>query len=201
MSEDDFILLSLNDEISKDLANVLNNKICKKIISFLTENKSASAKDIADGINIGLNLVDYNVKKLLKSRLVEKDKKFFWSKKGKKIVLYKVSNKSVVISPKNEISSKLKNLIPAALLIGASTFAVYVYEKIRDTKVLVQEGMDAMAPSLANKIYEEGASGEIARVVTEEIVKSPSSPIWPWFLFGAILTLTLFSILNWKRFN
>ncbi|MCW8965614.1 MAG: hypothetical protein OQK82_02860, partial [Candidatus Pacearchaeota archaeon] len=138
-------------------------------------------------------------KKLLKSGLVEKEKEFFWSKKGKKIIMYKVSNKSVIISPKKEINSKLKSLIPAVLLTGASTFAIYTYEKIKGAQNLVERGIDITTPSLANKFYEVGISKEVAQTVTLDAIKNTSTPLWFWFLLGALITIIIFSILNWKK--
>ena len=55
--------------------------------------------------------------------------------KGKKIIMYELSNKSIIIAPKDttEIFSKLKSLLPVFLLTGSLTFAVYVYEKITNS--------------------------------------------------------------------
>lgn len=199
MENENFILVSMNDDKSKDLADVLGNKTCKNIINYLVEIESASAKDISDELKIGMSVVDYNIKKLLKSGLVEKKKDFFWSKKGKKIVMYKVTNKSVVISAKKNVSSKLKSLIPAFMLVSTSTFGVYVYEKIQGTQTLVQKSMDIATPSLANRFYEAGASDGIAEIMTEGIVQHTGNLLWIWFLGGALLTLIIFSILNWKK--
>ncbi|MEN7981855.1 MAG: helix-turn-helix domain-containing protein [Nanoarchaeota archaeon] len=200
MEDNNFILMSLEDEKSKDLADVLGNKTCKKIINYLAEIKSASAKDISDELEIGMSGVDYNIKKLLKSGLVEKKKDFFWSKKGKKIVMYKVSNKSVIISPKNsEISSKLKSLLPVVLLTGVSTFGVYVFEKIKGTPAMIQKGVSTDAPSIRDGIYESMVNNEIAGVVSQEIVSNAGGNLWIWFLSGAVLTLIIFTIVNWKK--
>jgi predicted transcriptional regulator len=196
MENENFVLVSIDDDKSKDLADVLANKTCKKIINFILEKDGASAKDISDALNIGMSGVDYNLKKLLKSGLVEKKKDFFWSKKGKKIVMYNVSNKSIVISPKKDISSKIKSLIPAILLVSSSTFAVYVYEKINGAQNVVQKTMDIATPSLANSVYGTGSSNEMARIVGQGISQTH---LWIWFLSGAVLAFIIFSILNWKK--
>jgi DNA-binding transcriptional ArsR family regulator len=186
--------MSMDDEKLKDLAEVLGNKTCKKIIDFLVGVKSASAKDISDELKIGMSGVDYNMKKLLKSGIVEKEKDFFWSKKGKKILMYKVSNKSVVISPKKEISSKFKSLIPAVMLVSVSTFAVYVFEKIKNSgKALA--GNEMATPTL----FKESIAQDSARIVSTEFAGNVFGNFWIWFLCGAVLTLIIFSILNWKK--
>jgi DNA-binding transcriptional ArsR family regulator len=125
---DKFILVSLNDESSKSLSEILGNKTCKKIIDFLSERKEASEKDISDGLKIPLNTAEYNLSKLLKSGLVKKTNNFFWSVKGKKIPMYKLANKHIVISPsKKPNPESLKFLIPvfAGILIGLFIMGFY----------------------------------------------------------------------------
>ena len=87
--DDKFIMMNLNDEKSKKVAEVIGNKTCKKILDHLSETKEASEKDIADTLGIPLNTTEYNLKKLMGVGLVEKTKNFFWSKKGRKIPMYK----------------------------------------------------------------------------------------------------------------
>ena len=85
MKDDKFILMGLDDERSRDIADVLSNSTCKKIIDYLSEIKEASEKDISDALEIPLNTAEYNLNKLIKAGLVEKAKNFFWSVKGRKI--------------------------------------------------------------------------------------------------------------------
>src|SRR3989344_4521204 len=119
--KDKFILMNLDDKKSKKIAEILGNKTCKKILDYLTDNSEASEKDIADALNIPINTAEYNLKKLLDAGLVEKTKNFFWSKKGKKIPMYKLAKKHIVISPK----STRPNLIGLqALLPLIAIFAV-----------------------------------------------------------------------------
>ena len=75
MTNEKFIMVSMDDPISKKLAEVLGNDSCKKIINYLAEKNEASAKDISDALNMPLNTVDYNLKKLLESGFVEKKKR------------------------------------------------------------------------------------------------------------------------------
>ncbi len=113
-------MMSSDDEKAGDLAEALKGKTSRKILEFLSENKNVSEKDIAEELKLPLNTIEYNLKKLLKSELIEKSKKFFWSKKGKKIILYNRSKKHIVISPKSikPRYSKLKSLIPVVLITG-----------------------------------------------------------------------------------
>ncbi len=123
MTDDKFILTSLNDENSKHIAGVLGNKTCKKMLDFLADTKEASEQDIAKGLDVPINTIEYNLKKLTKSGLVSKTKNFFWSVKGRKINMYKLAKKHIIISPNKKPNlNYLKSILPvifvAALLVA-----------------------------------------------------------------------------------
>ncbi|GBE20578.1 beta propeller domain protein [archaeon BMS3Abin17] len=129
--DDKFIMMNLNDEKSKKVAEVIGNKTCKKILNHLSETKEASEKDIADTLGIPLNTTEYNLKKLMGVGLVEKTKNFFWSKKGRKIPMYKVAKKHIVISPRSKPTlTALKTIIPliAAVLVVNIILFSYILE-------------------------------------------------------------------------
>jgi predicted transcriptional regulator len=197
MNEENFILVSLEDSKSKEISEILGSKTCKKIIGYLSENKEASQKDLSDNLNIPMNTLDYNIKKLLSSGFVQKRKNFFWSKKGKKIVMYEISNKSIVISPKKSASEKIKSIIPAFILTIAGTFAVAVYEKIS------VPGIDAPREIVADSVQESVMSLATKTGSTEGIFSyllTPHPfPLWGWFLTGALLAIIILSIVNWRK--
>ena len=117
--DDKFILMGLNDERSKQIAEVLKNKTCKKIIDFLADTKEASEKDIAKDLDIPINTVEYNLKNLTKTGLVEKSKNYFWSVKGKKIPTYKLAKKHIIISPSKKPNlNYLKSILPIIAIVG-----------------------------------------------------------------------------------
>lgn len=125
--DDKFIMMGIDDERSKKVAEILGNKTCKKIIDYLSETQEASEKDIAEALGIPINTVEYNLMKMVDAGLVEKAKNFFWSVRGKKIGMYKLARKHIVISPRPYKPSLtvLKTILPiiavlaiAALLIG-----------------------------------------------------------------------------------
>src|SRR6056297_2660657 len=120
VDQDKFIMLNMDDPNLKKVSEALSNKTAKKIIDYLSANKSASEKDLSDNLKLPLNTTEYNLKKLLEVGIIKKHKDFFWSKRGKKILMYELSNKSIVSSPRrSEVSDKLKSLIPSFLVIGA----------------------------------------------------------------------------------
>jgi DNA-binding transcriptional ArsR family regulator len=111
------LVINLEDERAKALSGVLNNKVCKKIIELLSQ-EDLSEKDISKRLDVPINTLEYNIKKLVQSGLVEKSKSFFWSVKGRKIVLYKLSNKKIVISQKTPIVSSIVSLLSGGILLG-----------------------------------------------------------------------------------
>ena len=119
MADDKFILMGLDDDRAGYIAEVLKNPTCKKILNFLGDIKEASEKDISDGLAIPINTAEYNLEKLIKSGLVEKTKNFFWSVKGKKIPMYKLVRKHIIISPgKRPDLNYLKSILPIILAVA-----------------------------------------------------------------------------------
>jgi len=96
---DKYINFDVDDPRASAIAEVMANKTCKKILSLLTE-KDMSVSEIANNLNMPLNTIDYNVKKLVEAGLIEPIKSVFWSVKGKRIPVYKISNKKILISPR-----------------------------------------------------------------------------------------------------
>lgn len=183
--ENKYVIVSLSDERAKSISEVLGNKTCKKIIDFLSETKEASESDISAKLKMPLNTAEYNIKKLLESGLIEKARNYFWSSKGKKIDLYKLSNKSIVISPKARVTSKLKSLVPVALITGVfAVFLRFFYFSNQANDFAQKEGGQVLTAT-AEKAA--GVSGII----------NPGIALW--FFIGAISASILYLILNWRK--
>lgn len=192
--ENNFILVSLNDEKSKAIAEVLASSTCKKIINHLAEHKEASQKDLSEKIHVPMNTIDYNMKKLLSSGFIQKRKNFFWSAKGKKIVMYELSNKSVVISHKKSVGEKFKSIVPAFILTAAGGFALWMYEKAN----LVQRGTEMFVQKSAETYASAIAPDAVGTVSTSANLLS-SQPLWLWFVFGALTAIFIISLINWRK--
>jgi len=199
MDGEHFILVSLDDPKSKLIADVFASKTCKKIIFYLTETKEASEKDLSDSLKIPMNTVEYNLKKLVESGFVQKKKNFFWSKKGKKIAMYELTNKSIVLSPKKATSEKIKSILPAFILTFAGTVSIWVYERINSINL-------TRTPSILNQasnfIAKEAADSSSLIAGAGRTIASPLSLnqfLWLYFLAGAIITTTIITIINWKK--
>ncbi len=190
--ENNYMLISLDDEKSKAISEVLGSSTCKKIINHLAEKTEASQKDISLALKIPMNTVEYNIKKLLSSGFIQKRKNFFWSKKGKKIVMYELSNKSIVISHKKSVSDKIKSIIPAFILTAAGSFALWSYQRINALPSRNQVLEKASEMYLATD-----TSGSIS---PEALITSQSgTPLWAWFLAGSLLAIFIISIVNWRK--
>ena len=107
-----YIMVSLDDERSKHLSEVLANETCKKILMFMSEISEVTETDISKSLNIPLNTVNYNMKKLLASHLVEEAEKILWSEKGRRIRIYRISNKSILITPRTKSRIRATIIVP-----------------------------------------------------------------------------------------
>jgi len=200
MAEENFILVSLDDAKSKEISEVLGSETCKKIINYLIENKEASQKDLSDELKIPMNTLDYNIKKLLSSGFIQKRKNFFWSSKGKKITMYEVSNKSIVISHKKPSKDKIKSIIPGFMLIGAGTFAVWVFEKISAINRAIPNSFFEQ-DTIQLKATEAATAMASPEIITQvpTLISPQTFPIWGWFLAGGFIAMLVFSIVNWRK--
>jgi DNA-binding transcriptional ArsR family regulator len=202
VDDDKFIMLNMDDPNLKKISEVLSNKTAKKIIDFLSEKSSASEKDLSDNLKIPLNTIEYNLKKLVEAGIVKRHKNFFWSKKGKKIIMYELSNKSIVISPRNSnISGKLKSLVPGFLVVVAGSFAAYVYEKLRFGSERVVQTANELPKGVSYDsvgVLEEASYGAVETVANTSS-QVASSPLWMWFLFGGLIALGIVALVNWRR--
>jgi DNA-binding transcriptional ArsR family regulator len=186
--EKKYLLLSLEDERIKAVSEVLGNKTSSKIIDFLSEKKERSEKDIADELKLPINTVEYNLKKMLKAELIEESKKFFWSPKGRRIKIYKLSNKSIIISPKSKttkIRNEIKQILPMALISGIGAMVVKFYLDEKTAGVIAQEKTMLFASEAANTVG--NAANQSVNIIN-------TGAYWIWFLLGAVFITVLFII-------
>ncbi len=198
-----YLAISLEGQESKKLAGVLSSDKCKKILSMLAE-KEASETDIARELKTPINTIEYNLKKLLETGLVKKSKNFFWSRKGKKIDMYKTANRSILISPK---FSLVKLIVPAAIISIILAFLIKIYysgirilsvEKIKGAGERIFETATSGAREAAGTAPE--AAGAMVNATQKTITTVQDPYTWLFFLIGALVALLIFFILNRKKF-
>ena len=192
-----YLLFSLEDESSKNLGEIISSPTCKKIVNLLAE-KDLSESDIARELSLPINTIEYNLKKLLEAGIIEKAKNFFWSRKGRKIDIYKVANKLIVISPKkySNIYSKIKSIIPVAIISGILTSFIAWYYKKQELAQLTLQKTTEYRDALTQ------ASSSVASSISQapsDSIQLFSSLSWEWFLAGSLITIIIFLIWNWKK--
>lgn len=184
---DKIIQVDLGDERIQEIAEILSNKTCKKILELLAE-KEMSESDISTALNLPLNTVGYNINKLVSAGLVEKTKSFFWSVKGKKIPTYRVANRKIVIYPKRSI----KGIVPTVLISALLALGVRAFISGKEVSNIDYSGVYGIA---AEKSFL--ASESVQK--TGEIVQSSSGvgEVWLWFLLGALCGLIIY--ISWNH--
>ena len=128
MSEESFLLVSLDEDKSKKLAQVLSNDTSRKILDYLTKKDMMTETQISKELKIPLSTAHYNMSLLLKAKLV-KNEHFTYSEKGKIIVHYSFSNNYVIIAPKKspEFLKKLQEFLPVLLIMSTISMGIKYY--------------------------------------------------------------------------
>jgi len=190
--EEKYIMFSMEDERIKQLSEALSNPSCKRILNLLSE-KELTETDIARELKVPLNTVDYNIKKLISTGLIEKTS-HFWSVRGKKMPVYKVSNRKIIISPNK--SNSLVGLMVSVVGSGILALGIKKYldwNVVQNDAVLMARDSFLQSPAMAEKT---------ASVVAEIAVTGFAQ--WQWFLFGAWVGILLFfaiSLISERRKN
>jgi DNA-binding transcriptional ArsR family regulator len=176
-----FLLLSLNQKESKSLAQTLSNDTSRKILDYLTEKQEASASELSKNLNIPLPTIDYNLKQLVKAKLVE-SKEFLWSKKGREIDLYRLAKKLVIIAPKSTSLKEIKNLLPIGIIAVAAAFFI----KFINRSMMV--GSEVLTHGTPASLVGPPKDFEVIHTVPV------LSQNWLWFLYGALFVIILIII-------
>jgi len=178
------ILVSLGDDKVKQIGEVIGSKTCNKILDLLIE-KEMTITDISEKLKIPVNTTCYNIKKLVKTGLIEKTG-HWWSVKGRRMDSYRVSNKKIVISPKESIGKTF------AWILGLTGLAALTVREF------TKPALEKVAPDMLRSVPKSFAVEEAATFAGEAVVAqvgfwSSVNP-WAWFLFGAWFAVLLFII-------
>jgi len=205
-----YIMFDMSDQKLSVLAEVLSNKTSKQILEYLAD-KEASETEISRDLKLPANTVNYNIKKLVESGLIEVSKNWFWSVKGKKILRYRVANKKIIISPKSS-SSSTKGILSAFIITGVAALAVKLFgskiyssgsgvDYATSNNYALQEGAKIAGDSGVSVVESSGVAREVAPDVANGVIQTIQSvpDIGLWFLLGGIFALVVFMILNWRR--
>ena len=181
-NQEKYILVSLEEEKAKQLANVISNSTSRKILGYLSTKDEASESEISKELNLPLSTVHYNLQQLKKNNLVE-TKHFMYSEKGKRIDFYRVVKKFIVIAPKYTQKSLIKNILPLFLVSAIVAALIQLFSNIK-----TQTGFES-------QILQKSAA--YAPSITQEVAKSPSYGLW--FLIGAWSILIIYILVNFIK--
>jgi len=182
MNQNKFLFLSLEDNDTKKIANTLNNKTSKKILDYLA-NKDGTESEISKELNLPASTVNYNIEQLINTKLII-CKKFHYSEKGKEVKHYSLTNKYIIITPKNEKDSfidLLKKISPAFIIIFLGTIIIEYFNKSSQiiNNQLSKENIPMMVKSMqvesVNQVFVDNTS----------FLSIPTQ----YFLIGSLITI------------
>ncbi|HIH42855.1 TPA: helix-turn-helix transcriptional regulator [Candidatus Woesearchaeota archaeon] len=188
-SKQTFLLVSLSEEKTKKLANVITSASARKILDYLAtkgEDDEVTETQISKDLKLPLSTVHYNLQQLQAGNLVDVDE-FHYSKKGKEVNHYKLANKYIIIAPSaptQTIRDRLKSLLPVALLAAGAAALIQVFSRLsqpsfnsfslgaaqKSAVPLANEAIqDASASSAAaaQPLVEEVAAKAVARIADQ----------------------------------
>lgn len=194
MKEKNILVLSLEENRAKKIANIVSNSSCKKILDFLAK-KDATETEISNKLKIPISTVHYNLQQLLKAELVDWDK-YHYSEKGKEVKHYTLANKYIIITPKikdkNNIIEQLQRIIPTILITIITAFMIH----INNAKKIIQDNQLESMP-MAKTTFNN--MDTIEKVVinsdTSFLLNLINNDIF-WFIFGAFFVLFIYFVID-----
>jgi DNA-binding transcriptional ArsR family regulator len=193
------VMLSLDDEKSKDISKVFSSDTARQILSFLASVDEASESEISEKLKIPISTVHYNIANLLNSGFVVSEN-FHYSEKGKMVEHYKVAEKVIMIVPskRQKFSDILKSLIPAFLsfaIVSVGSILLKVFSKMNGTTVL-SRSVPEMKESFG--LMSTAPLEDAVAVQSTEALVASGAPIaveglayWHWIMIGAFLELLI----------
>jgi len=186
-----FLLISLEGDKAKKLANVIGSEACRKLLDYLA-NKSATETELSKKLEMPISTVHYNMQQLVKAGLI-KAEEFHYSEKGREVNHYSIANKYIIIAPKTteSLANKLKRILPVFAIVAATGIAVQFFAGLKQTAfgTTAQQASREMTGEVAQKVSE--ASVESAPFAATQVVQ-PSIALW--FVIGALFALIVYLI-------
>jgi len=215
MAEENFLLVSLKEEEAKKLAQVISNDTSRRILDHLAKVKDDTETTISKKLGLPLSTVHYNLKALLKARLIQANE-FHYSEKGKEVNHYSLANKYVIIAPKTApetLKDKLRKILPVAIItVVCAGFIQFVSMFFRKTANVATWGADMArntaqeaAPMLAEKVVDSAeeavASGAIEQEIVPRVAEASQNIFITHptllFLYGAVFAIIVFIIMDY----
>ncbi|NQU98865.1 helix-turn-helix transcriptional regulator [Candidatus Woesearchaeota archaeon] len=209
--KESFLLVSLNEDKAKELAQVITNDTCRMILDYLADNE-ATESEVSKELKLPISTVHYNLQQLIKGGLVVAEE-FHYSEKGKEVNHYKIANKYIIIAPKTTwgLKEKLRKVLPISAVVVVGAFAVEFARRFLGTSGASFKAAMENAPAVRTMASEAAmdygaepvmtAAEETAPVVQDIVVQS--FPIWQqaalWFLVGGFVAIVTYLVVDWYR--
>jgi len=190
MPDEKYLLLNLEDEQSKKTAEAIANKSARKILDYLSSKEEAGAEEISKELQLPLSTIDYNLKNLKKAGLLEA-KHFQWSSRGKKIALYRVAKKFIVIAPKGlSWKEEIKKLLP---FIGISAVLAGAIEYLTKPQPIL---LAAMQKSADTGLAQKGFAAAPSMTTQAEPIMQQNPHFGLWFFAISIAALLVYLLIK-----
>lgn len=149
--EEKFILLNLNEKKTKDIAIVMNNETARKILDYLTDKEKISPSELSKKLDIPLNTILHALKLLEKEGFITRVD-HAWSEKGKKVFLYSLAKKMILIIPKGyDWKESLKKILPIVLVGTLISIGIKIYNLNQTTTIATPVVEKSLALDLATR--------------------------------------------------
>lgn len=178
MAKEKFLLLSLQEDKAKKLAQIISNESCRRILDALAD-KDMTATQLSKKLDVPLSTVHYNLKNLVKSGLAVCEE-FHFSQKGKEVNHYKLASKYIIIAPKSNdgFMDKFKGLLPVVGVVGAAALALQWSKQYFIDTTLMQVNLQGVAmesaptaPGMAGAVMDDGIA-DAAVMETKELLRA-----------------------------
>jgi len=183
-NQEKYILVSLEEDKAKDLANVISNNTSRKILDYLSSKDEASETEISKELRLPLSTVHYNLQQLKKNSLVE-TKRFMYSEKGKKIEFYRVVKKFIVIAPKYTRRNLINQVLPLFLISAGIAFIIQWLSNLKTQAFTITDNL--MAKESGTALVQQAA---------QPVIQQSINYYGYWFLAGAWMILLIYIVIN-----
>ena len=195
MAKNNLLLVDLNDDKTKKLAETITSDTSRKILNYLAEKEDSEA-NIAKSTGIPISTVHYHLLKLQDAGLVLTDE-YHYSEKGREINHYKLANKYIIIAPKKVtgLKQKLKNILPVALTALGISAIIKLFTSFTGTS-FGQDKVMAVERAVLTEVADEMAyaAPEAAKEVAQSVSSQPDIAFW--FLIGSVSTIALYLVIG-----
>lgn len=195
--ENKFLLVNLNEEKTKKLAEIISSSTSRQILNYLAE-KEATETELAEKLNLPLSTAHYHLQKLQEGGLVLAEE-FHYSKKGREVNHYKLANKYIIIAPRETkgLRSKLRSILPIGLAIAGISVIIELAQRstMQFGRVAGFGAEKALmtAPTVADE----------STALANQAVQVSTLPLWAhiglWFLVGGLSAIILYIIIELIR--